>query len=161
MSEIPLEEVTPQKECTPPPIGNTSPIVINPSLPQTIVPVSFLNVNDTKESELRKLAENKTAEDVAEFMDAEGFHDSAAIVNEDEDMDGLVVYDSLSDDEELRKEFALCTALQRLKFRILFKRWLTNSFSLLGKISPDEVAQQFERHKKLKQFCEVSNIDRN
>lgn len=101
----------------------------------------------------------KTAKDVAEFMNAEGFHETAAIVSEDEDMDGLVVYSSLSDNKILREEFVLHTPLQRLKFRILFKRWLSNSISLLGQVSPDEVAQLFKRHKKLEQFCEV--IDSN
>uniref|UniRef100_A0A1X7UCD1 RING-type domain-containing protein n=1 Tax=Amphimedon queenslandica TaxID=400682 RepID=A0A1X7UCD1_AMPQE len=155
LSEGPPEEVNPQKESTPPPIVKSSSVVSIPSLPQTIIPVPFINEIDTKESELRKLAEMKTAKDVAEFMNAEGFHETAGIFSEDEDMDGLVVYELLSDDEILRKDFALHTALLRLKFRILFKRWLTNSVSLLGQVSPDKVAQLFWRHNRLKEFCEV------
>lgn len=169
-SQIPPEELTPPHTppsapaITPParvilsprpaPVATTPPSPIIPAVP-VVLPDSEEEEESCESSMLRRKAEEKTAHDVAEFMEIEEFHDGAAKVREDEDMDGATVYESLSDDETLEKDFALVTALDRLRFRILFKRWLSGSVSELGRISPETVAGLFERRKKLTQFCKV------
>lgn len=144
---MPQEEHVAPDERTPSPIADAQPLPIP-------VTQKLAETADILERE----AETKTPQDVADFMEKENFYESAEEVRKDIDLDGLSVYASLSRDDTLQKEFHLKTALDRLRFRVLFKRWLSRSVSKLGQITPNDLAKTFESHQKLKPFSKVDIV---
>ena len=112
------------------------------------------------ELKLEKVADTMTSEDVAQFLDKEGFVETAQIVRKNND-NGSTLYDVTQrrDSEELG-EFGITQEVDKLRFCVLFRRELTIKAGLQPslaavKYEPKELAKLLKGVQRTERFAEV------
>lgn len=163
---MPLEQMPAEQERTPSPVAKAVVVPVPSKVQIQTVTIPGLSLQQLPKQEqelhnnetiLKQEAIKKCVQEVAEFMRREGFEMSAEKVSKDE-LDGELVFECLlSSDNELKEDLALQRAIDRLRFRVLFMRWLSaGSVSKLGTFSPENVSSLFQSYPRLVQFSEVS-----
>ena len=119
--------------------------------------VLFLELNtifildDSLAQEASKLSD----EDVAEFLEKIGLKSSADIVREN-NYTGRIIYPNINDDECL-KDLDMTTPIDRLRFRVLFKRELLGTISMAASaFPPNKIAEVCHSVNSLKIYAQVT-----
>ena len=101
-----------------------------------------------------------TSEDVAQFLDKEGFTESAQIVRENDD-NGSTLY-SVTQQHNIKElaKFGVITELDKLKFCVIFRRELTIRAGLelsvaAAKYGPKELAKFLKEIRRAEPFAKV------
>ena len=97
-------------------------------------------------------AKDKTAAQIADFLVSINLHKSAKIVRSDKSFTGDVIYDAMPNDDTLTGDLSMDSPIDRLRFRVLFKRWLTETVS---KVSSHDIAELCSKVEKLKEYGQV------
>ena len=94
-------------------------------------------------------------EDVAEFLEKIGLKNSADIVIEN-NFTGDIIYLAMNEDSSL-EDLGITTAIERLRFRVLFKRELSGTISMAAnKFSPKTLADICRSVQKLETYAQVT-----
>ena len=119
--------------------------------------VLFLELNtifildDSLAQEASKLSD----ENVAEFLEKIGLKSSADIVREN-NYTGRIIYPNINDDECL-KDLDMTTPIERLRFRVLFKRELSGTISMAASaFPPNKIAEVCHSVNSLKTYAQVT-----
>ena len=109
------------------------------------------------ETVLEKAAKNMSYEDVAEFLEKEGFLHVAKKIQNNKD-DGEIVFEVVKKCEvEELEELGLKTEVDRLRFCVLFKRHLSGKKSEIATMyAPKQLAESLNGIPQCKMFAQVS-----
>ena len=103
---------------------------------------------------LAEEASKLSYEDVAEFLEKIGLRSSADIVREN-NFTGDIIYLAMNEDSSL-EDLGITTAIERLRFRVLFKRELSGTISMAAnKFSPKTLADICRSVQKLEIYAQV------
>ena len=122
----------------------------------TVFRCLYNNYLSTVEDMLREVAKNMSCEDVAQFLETEGFVDVAQKVRDNRD-DGEVIYEVVtqSDMEEL-ENLELKSEIDRLRFCVLFKRYLSGKKTEIATMyGPKQLAEFLQAIAHGKMYAQV------
>ena len=119
--------------------------------------VLFIELNTIfiSDDSLVQKASKLSDEDVAEFLEKIGLKNSADIVREC-NYTGDLIYPNIDDDKAL-KELGMTTPIERLRFRVLFKRELSGTISMAANaFPPNKIAEICHSFDLLKTYAQVT-----
>ena len=117
-----------------------------------IIPWIKENIPDDS---LAEEASKLSYEDVAEFLEKIGLKNSADIVKEN-NFTGDIIYPAMNEDSSL-EDLGITTAIERLRFRVLFKRKLSGTISMAAnEFPPKIVAEICCSVQKLESYAQVT-----
>ena len=94
-------------------------------------------------------------EDVAEFLERIGLKHSADIVRENK-FTGDIIYPAMNEDSSL-EDLGITTPIERLRFRVLFKRELSGTISMVAnEFPPQKIAEICYSVQKLETYAQVT-----
>ena len=92
--------------------------------------------------------------DVAEFLERIGLKNSADIFREN-NFTGDIIYSAMNEDDSL-EDLCITTPIERLRFRVLFKRELSGTISIAASDFPPKiVAEICHSVQKLEAYAQV------
>ena len=104
---------------------------------------------------LAEKASKLSDEHVAEFLERIGLKSSADIVREN-NYSGRTIYPNINDDDSL-EDLDMTTPIERLRFRVLFKRELSGTISAAANASPpNKIAEICRSVNSLKKYAQVT-----
>ena len=104
---------------------------------------------------LAETASKLSDEHVAEFLERIGLKSSADIVREN-NYSGRTIYPNINDDDSL-EDLDMTTPIERLRFRVLFKRELSGTISAAANaFPPNKIAEICRSVNSLKKYAQVT-----
>ena len=119
--------------------------------------VLFLELNAIfiLDDSLAEKASKLSYEQVAEFLERIGLKSSADIVRENK-YSGRTIYPAINEDDSL-KDLDMTAPIERLRFRVLFKRELSGTISMAANaFPPNKIAEVCHSVNSLKTYAQVT-----